>query len=177
MSINYRKVDPNAVGADVMKDRALELEQRAYAMETEVDCLVVLLEADPANGTLVKQLEDAKEQVEKLRRAASRGAGAAPLTTQEVTGAQTQFLENWLENLERSHAQMTALANEAKRQKGLKGVDALDAIELVEVDMAAKQLEHDIEVLELRHEFCVGRMASVSNGEQAENNLEEVTVD
>lgn len=158
MSINYRKVDPMAVSSDVMKQRAIELEQRAYAMETEVDCLVRLCEEDPTNGILIDQLSDARTLVEKLRRAATRGAGAAPLSSSDVQNARSTFLDQWLKSLEETHAQRVAFLNEANRQLGLKGSDALTGDEIADADQAIAQLTKEIEQLESRHVFCNERI-------------------
>lgn len=166
MSINYRKTDPNAVGAQVMKERAQELEHRAFAMETEVECCVYLLEIEPTSGELVLQLEAARKDATKLRRAAVRAAGAAPLTAEEIktihhaffNGNQQTGNPGWLASLEQTHAGRIALINEANRQLGLKGIDALAEDEKAEMEEGRDSLLKEIDRLENRHCFCLEAM-------------------
>ncbi len=174
MSINYRKVDPNAVGQKVMKDRALDLEAQAYSMETEAGCLSWLAERDPTDEDLFFQLATARIQVEKLRRAASRAAGASPLIPEEIQDIHAQVLETWQTNVERIHAERTALFNEAARWLGLKGSDALTDEERLETEAAREQLQVEIDKLELRHEFCISLPVSNTEDTEAEADVLEL---
>ena len=82
-----------------------------------------------------------------------------------MAGTHQRFLDGWLESLERSHAQATALFNEANRQLGLKGVDALNEQEVTETNEALTSLTFDLEVLEIRHAFCMEQLALVEKAE------------
>lgn len=162
MSINYKKTDPQAVGHRVMKDRAFDLESKAFSMECEEECVIYMLEEDPPNDNLPQMLEDAKQGVTRFRRAAMRAAGASPLTPEEVKATHDTFLENWLVKIETTHAERMALLNEAKRQLELSGDDQLTDEEALEIRVGLDSLEPEIYALELRHKFCLRKMSEIN---------------
>lgn len=171
MSINYKSADPNAVGQKVMKDRALELERQAYAMETEVECLNRMLPMDPESEELLEMLERAKKDATRFRRAAVRASGAAPLSVEEINSCHETFLQGWLNQVETVHAEKMAFINEANRQLGLSGEDALNPEETMEIRVAIDALQAEVNTIEIRHHFCCEQLSSLSNDPELDDGL------
>lgn len=153
MPINYRNVDPHKVAGDVMKQRALEWDERAYADETEIMRLEAIQKVDPASADIAEALMTARANAKISKGKARRAAGAAPLDVEEVIELRTTFLNRWLTDVEEKHAAQAALVAEGQRLLTLKGKDALESAEKKEVEQDLDQANIGIEMLEATHEL------------------------
>lgn len=151
MPINYRNVDPNKVAGDVMKERSLEWEERAYATEMEVKRLEAIQPFDPADAQIAEALMEKRREAKEFRGKAKRAAGAAPLDPEEVIEVRTEFLNRWLTDTETKHAAQTAMQADIKRQLGLKGSEALSIAEKKEAREGAVETDKAIKMLEATH--------------------------
>lgn len=129
MALNYRKVEAGKVNTEVMHQRAVECEERAFVAEIELKRLSAVKDVDPNNGEVAelyyKQIDDAV----KARRIAVRAAGASPLKEGEILATRRAALDKWVEVIEKNHVGQTAMKNECLRQLELSGRDALDEAE------------------------------------------------
>lgn len=173
MSINYKKTDPQAIGHRVMKDRAFDLESKAYSMEAELECLLLMLAEDPTNDNLPGMITEATQGATRFRRAAMRAAGASPLTPEEAKTCHETFLEDWLSKIEITHAERSALLNEAKRQLDLSGEDQLTEEESLEIRVGMDSLEPEIRSIEFRHRFCLKKISELHNDVEDVPDVEE----
>lgn len=163
MPINYRNVDPSKVAGDVMKDRSLEWEERAYAAEMEVKRLETIQSLDPGDGQVAEALMEKRREAKDARGKAKRAAGAAPLDAEEVIEVRTEFLNRWLTDVETKHAAQTAMLTDIKRQLGLKGRDALSIAEKKEAREGAVETDKAIKMLEATHELITGAIDALND--------------
>lgn len=172
MAINYRNVDPHKVASDVMKDRAKEWEERAYAAEMEVRRLEAIQEIDPADGEVAETLMKARAEARSGRGKARRAAGAAPLEPEEAIAVREAFLNNWLTAIETQHAQQSAFLDDARRQLELTGDNAIKGEDRTELEDAIGELEKSVRVLEATHGLATGALDAVQEHPDASTNGE-----
>lgn len=141
MAVNYRKVEAGKVSAEVLQQRALECETRAFVSEIELKRLSAVKDVDPNNGEVAELYYKQIDTAVKARRIAVRAAGASPVKEGEILAARRKALDEWLENIEKNHVAQTAMKNEAARQLELSGKDALD-------DDEREAVQEDIEATE-----------------------------
>lgn len=173
MGINYRKVDPQAIGYDVMKQRALESEQRAFGNEIELDHLNALVDKDLADANVADQLRAGERTAARTRRIAERAAGAAPITALERLDAQRKYLDGFLDQIERQHASAKALKGECERQLGLSGDDVIEEQdERDELEEGLRLNERSIRQLEVRHGLILEHLKRLDEEEDQLSSVE-----
>lgn len=158
MAIEYTKVNPSEVATDVMHQRAMEAEERAFVAEAELERQVRLLSATPPGGLNAARESEVRLQAltaEKSRRRASRANGAAPLSGTDRVNAHAGFLSNWITTLEQQHAANTAVRNEQARLLELNGKSGLTEDERLEADDEKKRVETVLDEIEIAHELAI----------------------
>jgi hypothetical protein len=161
MPINYRRVNPSAHAADVMKQRAMEFEERAFHCEMDERRLRVLLDIEPNSALLAEALIKAPGEAQSMRAKARRAAGAAPLTPEEVLEVREGYLNTWLEKIEEQHATQTAFSTEAQRLLKLKGKDALSSKERKEIEDEVPEGEKTLAELEAVHNLITETLDAI----------------
>jgi len=165
VTINYQRVDPQSVGFQVMKERAQDVEARAYGLEGEQQALTIMRKEDPTDGQLAEAYFQVQKDVVRMRRAAIRARGAAPLSADEVNQVHQKVLEEWLKQIETSHAQQMALKAETARQLELTGEDAVNEDERHEIEAGIKEGDKILHQLEVRHGVATAMLKKL--GEEA----------
>lgn len=167
MAIEYTRVNPAEVTTDVMKQRAMEAEERAFVTETEVarlEGVLVLLESDPGpkRAEFESELRNQRLEAEKRRKQAKRANGAAPLTEVERDEVRRAFLQKWVEAIETQHAEHTAVRNEQNRLLELSGGSALEEDEKAEAEKEKDDREEALAHLEVGHALAIGRLEALT---------------
>lgn len=172
MAIEYTRVNPAEVTTDVMKQRAMEAEERAFVTETEAARLhdiLAILEPGAQRSEVESELRNQRLEADKRRKQAKRANGAAPLTEVERDEVRRGFLQKWIEAIESQHAEHTAVRNEQTRLLELSGKSSLEEDEKAEAEQEKKDREEALAQLEVGHALALSRLDALS-GDGAENN-------
>lgn len=149
--MKYEEIDAEAMGTQVLKQRALEADQRAFVQEVMVKQMERLVSKDkPANRDARQAaLETAQEQAQKERRRANRAKGAegVTVTTNEVKEQRRAFLKQWKAQLEGEHKAHSLLKKERERVLKITGVNAPDEDDIARIE--GEIAENEKAILEL----------------------------
>jgi hypothetical protein len=174
MSVNYRKVESGKVSAEVLHERAVQCEERAFVAEVELKRLSAVKDVDPNNGEVAELYYKQIDLAVKARRIAVRAAGASPLKEGEILAARRAALDKWLENIEKNHVAQTAMKNEAQRQLELTGRDALDDEEREGIESDIEMTEKSLLDAEASHGVVIDALdAVIARAEQLEQEAKE----
>lgn len=158
MAIEYTKVNPSEIATDVMKQRALEAEERAYIAEVELERQVRLLKVTPPgelNAERESGVRNQRLEAEKHRRKAQRANGAAPLVDHDRFNVHAGFLGKWIEALEQQHAAQSAIRGEQNRLLELNGKSTLAEDEKAEAELEKTQAETALSEIEIAHSLAI----------------------
>lgn len=117
--MEYRAIDKDKIGLELFKADALQAEQEYFAARCEVARLQDLLnyvEDDEEKEAILAALERMKAAEEKSRKKANRKNALHKVEKEDVDKVKLDFLNAWLENIEKEHATHTAslIAKEAE---------------------------------------------------------------
>jgi hypothetical protein len=158
MAIEYTKVNPSEIATDVMKQRALEAEERAYIAQVEATRQERILAITPpgeAHAELESSLRNQRMEAEKSARKAQRANGAAPLSDNDRANVHAGFLAKWIEVLEKQHAAHSAIRNEQNRLLELNGKSGLAEDEKAEAEKEKTDAEVALKEIEVAHELAI----------------------
>src|SRR5687768_16580626 len=103
MSIEYRTVDVEATEANILRERALEAEARAYQQEVEalrLEALESVATTKEEKSAIKQAAKDARAASEPDRKRAGRLNKDGAASKEDLAGARRNFLETRIPQLE-----------------------------------------------------------------------------
>jgi hypothetical protein len=151
MAIDYRSVNPTDVEDAAKRQRAAEAEVAAFAAEVEVERLDAVAKSTRKKAdkeAVLAAKEEARANAETKRARAKAAKEESALTSDEEVAVQRNFLNRWIDSLEKEHVGHTILVSQNTAALAVTGSGELTETERADTERAIANSEEALKVIE-----------------------------